>query len=268
MNRIHLIELEDMPWFPAVIRDSMTDHLSFLASRAGYVYREFAGKLAEAMKATNDDTIVELCAGGGGPSLALSRHVTSWLRTRPKVVLTDLYPNIARLELARTEGEGNVSFIATPVNACNVGREPAGFRLLFNSFHHLKPDVALACLTDAVQNRRGIAVMELVDRSIFGLIQVLFATLTAFLVAPFVKPFRWSRLLLTYIVPVIPFAIFFDGIVSCLRIYSVPELQALVNQLPPNNYRWDIRNARQRFFPVRITYLVGIPREVPSDPSH
>lgn len=259
MKRSQLIELEDLPWFPVLIRDSMTDHLSFLSSRAGRVFKTFAEKLADALKRTKDDTLVELCAGGGGPSVALAKHVAHRLGRQPDVVLTDLYPNIPRMELVSKQSGGSVRFIREPVNACAVGPDPKGFRLCFNSFHHLPEDVALACLADAVKHRRGIAVMELVDRSIFGFLQVVFATLTIFLVAPFERPFKWSRLFWVYIIPIIPFAIFFDGIVSCLRVYSPDELKALVAKLPTNNYQWDIGTSRESFLPVRITYLLGTP---------
>lgn len=259
MKRMHLIELEDQSWFPRMIRDSMTDHLSFLASRAGALYKTFAVKLAAAMKKTGDRTLVELCAGGGGPSLALSKQIAAPLGHRPHVILTDLFPNLARMEMVRVEGAGAVSYIKTPVNACNVGAEPDGFRLCFNSFHHLRPEIAIACLSDAVTHRQGIAVMELVDRSFYGFIQVIFAGFTVFLAAPFCRPFKWSRLFFTYIVPVIPLAVLFDGFVSCLRVYSPSELQDLVSQLPANDYHWEFGTAREPFSPTRITYLVGVP---------
>ena len=31
---------------------------------------------------------------------------------------------------------------------------------------------------------------------------------------PFVRPFRWSRLLFTYVIPLIPLLVLFDGTVS------------------------------------------------------
>lgn len=265
MKRRHLMELEDQPWFPASIRDCMTDHLSFLSGRGTPVYRTFVHKLAEAMRRTGDKTLVELCAGGGGPSLALSRHIAKVLGRRPDVLLTDLYPNLARMQLVSAESSGTVRYIPTPVNACAVGPDLEGFRLCFNSFHHLREEQALACIEDAVKNRRGIAVMELVDRSVFGFLQVVFASLTVWLTAPFLRPFKWSRLALTYLLPVIPFAVFFDGIASCMRIYSPTELKDLLAKLPPNSYKWDIGTSREAFAPVRITYLIGTP--APAEPK-
>jgi hypothetical protein len=43
--------------------------------------------------------------------------------------------------------------------------------------------------------------------------------LAGFLTAPFIRPFRFSRLFWTYVITVIPFVLFFDGVVPvCGRI--------------------------------------------------
>jgi hypothetical protein len=77
------------------------------------------------------------------------------------------------------------------------------------------------------------------------------------LLTPFMHPFRWSRLLWTYVIPVIPFLLWFDGIMSCLRSYSVPELEGLVAGLPRNDYEWKIGEERCGLVPIAVTYLIG-----------
>jgi hypothetical protein len=71
------------------------------------------------------------------------------------------------------------------------------------------------------------------------------------------RPFRWSRLFFTFIIPIIPFALLFDGITSCLRAYSQPELHALVEGLNTPTYQWQIGEERSGLLPV--TYLIGRP---------
>ena len=39
-----------------------------------------------------------------------------------------------------------------------------------------------------------------------------------------------------YLIPVIPFVLWFDGIVSCMRTYSLRELGELTAGLPANGY--------------------------------
>src|SRR5450432_1292837 len=56
MERVQLFEFEDLPWFPQVVRECMTDFLSFLGQRGRVVYQSFAERLAAALAVTGDDT--------------------------------------------------------------------------------------------------------------------------------------------------------------------------------------------------------------------
>ena len=51
--------------------------------------------------------------------------------------------------------------------------------------------------------------------------------LTPIAVTPLIRPLRWSRLLWTYLIPLVPVITLFEGLVSCLRTYSVQELHDL-----------------------------------------
>jgi hypothetical protein len=85
------------------------------------------------------------------------------------------------------------------------------------------------------------------------------------LTAPFIRPFRWSRLFWTYLVPALPLVLAFDVVVSCLRVYSVPELRELTAGL--DGYRWDAGTVRGKPVPIRVTYLIGVPREREAGPG-
>src|SRR2546425_11759383 len=84
---------------------------------------------------------------------------------------------------------------------------------------------ARAILADAVHNRQGIGVFEATQRRALALLLMLLAPLMMLVVTPFIRPFRWSRLLWTYLIPLVPLVTLFDGLVSCLRTYSVQELR-------------------------------------------
>jgi len=260
MERAQLFEFEDLPWFPHVVRECMTDFLSFLGQRGRSVYVRFAERLAGAAKATGDDTLLDLCSGGGGPALTIAGLLREQYGTPLRVVLTDLYPNLPRLERARAEGRGNVEFRDRPVDATAVPASLPGFRLICNAFHHLPPSAARKCLADAVAQRRGIALVEMVDRSAAGLFSVTVGTSTLLAVTPFIRPMRVSRLALTYLLPVVPLCTWWDGLVSCLRAYTPEELTSLVSGLPENDYVWDIGKLPVPYSPTSLVYLIGRPR--------
>jgi hypothetical protein len=160
-------------------------------------YVPFTERLAEVMQRTGDARVVDLCSGGGGPAVVIARDLRERLERPLEVVLTDLYPSPSRTEHARTAMPAWVQFEERPIDAQNVPADLSGFRLVCNGFHHLRPEQARACLLDAVSQRRGVALVELAQRSPWSMLQIALGTLTQLAVTPFIKPFRWSRLLHT-----------------------------------------------------------------------
>lgn len=91
------------------------------------------------------------------------------------------------------------------------------------------------------------------------MVSMLPVPLMVLLTTPFIRPFRWSRLVWTYLIPVVPVVSLFDGLVSCLRTYSVQELRELTQGLNAKNYLWEIGEIRSKAGLVRLTYLIGGP---------
>jgi hypothetical protein len=259
MARIHAFEFEDQAWFPGLIREYMTDFLSHMGGWSKIPYLPFTERLAEAMRRTGDQRMVDLCSGGGGPAVVIARDLQERLERPVGVVLTDLYPSSSRWQHARSVLPGWVELEERSVDAQDVPSDLDGFRLVCNGFHHLRPEQARACLLDAVQKRHGVALVELTQRSALSVLQIAFGTATQLAVTPFIKPFRWSRLLLTYALPVVPLCTLWDGIVSCLRVYDPDELRSLVTGLPASDYHWECGRLSVPKMPAQLTYLIGAP---------
>jgi hypothetical protein len=82
-----------------------------------------------------------------------------------------------------------------------------------------------------------------------------------FVFTPLIRPFRWSRLLFTYVVPIIPFALLFDGVVSCLRTYRPQELREMIKKLDGIEYQWAVGEHSRASGEAPITYLIGYPQD-------
>ena len=80
--------------------------------------------------------------------------------------------------------------------------------------------------------------------------------LFAWILTPRMRPFRWSRLLWTYLLPVIPFVVFWDGLVSCVRTRTPQELLHLTTRFP--DYDWTAGYAPGRW--LAAVYLIGQPK--------
>ena len=252
MPRMHLMEIEDQPWCPGVIRDAATGYLAFVARVSGHA-AALLPKLRETLARSGQNHIIDLCSGGAGPILAIAGDL------RCEITMTDLYPNIEALRATADNQRGNVHYVATPVDARAVPDDLVGLRVIFNAFHHFQPDDARAVLQDAVRARQPIAIFELVAREPGPLVGMLLTPLLTMLVMPFVQPFNWRWIPLTWLIPVIPALVLFDGVVSCLRVYSVEELRALVAAVDAPGWSWDIGRIALPGAPSPATYLVGHP---------
>ena len=254
MGRIHFFEIEDQPWCPASVRDGLTDYLQFVIA-AAKPYAPIAARLTDGIRSSGTRDVVDLCSGAGGPWPTLIESVRPDGEA-PRVTLTDRWPNEAALARAGAAAPDKIRYRGTLVDARHVPGDLPGTRTLFTAFHHFRPDDARDVLRDAASRRATIAVFESTHRSVLAVLVTLLAPIVVLLVTPAIRPFRWSRLFWTYLVPVIPLAVLFDGVVSCLRTYTPDELRDLSAGI--DGYRWDAGEARSKG-PIPVTYLIGMP---------
>ena len=256
MKRLHLFEIHDQDWCPRAIRDAETDYLQFVIAKAKS-YAPTVSILTDALQRTGTRQVLDLCSGAGGPWPWL-HPVLAERGVKVSVWLTDKYPNVDALGQSSRLTEPAVRYHPQPVDATRVPDELAGFRTMFSAFHHFRPEQARTVLADAVRKREGIAVFEGTQRSVLAMLLMLLVPLMVLLLTPFIRPFRWSRLFWTYLIPVVPLVSLFDGWVSCVRTYSVQELRELTEALDAKNYHWEIGSTSG---PIPISFLIGVPIE-------
>lgn len=237
----------------------MTDFLRFTMERFA-PYAVVAPLLASALTRLDESRIVDLCSGGGGPWLELLGRIPAAGGPAVRVTLTDAYPNRAAMARLRQKTAGAIDGEADPISATAVPDRLAGFRTMFTGLHHFPPAEARAILADAARRRSGIGVFEITERSMLSLVGMLFLPLFVLLATPFIQPFRWSRLLLTYVLPLVPLAVWFDGTVSCLRSYTPDELLAMARSRGDQRTEWAAGRIRTSPFMTSVTYLIGVPK--------
>jgi len=256
MRRLQLLELEDQPWFPAHIRNCMTDLLNFFVTFFR-MYDPVVAILHKAMKESRSSTILDLCSGGAGAVRRIKFILEEKYDFKVEVILSDLYPNKHACGRTKLLRDPSISYLPDAVDATDVPANLKGFRTLFTSFHHFDPTSAKKILTDAVNQGRGIAIFELSERSFRGALAPLFSFVLSFLATPFLRPFLLQRIFFTYILPVVPVSFLFDGLVSQMRSYTPAEMLELAHEIGARNYRWEAGFKKHGFLPLRLTYLVG-----------
>jgi hypothetical protein len=214
--------------------------------------------LAKGLRSSGGNTIVDLASGGGGGWSKLTEHLIAEFPSL-QVVLTDRFPNHDGFAAIVKENPSLFSFESNPVDARDVPAHLKGLRTQFLSFHHFQPDDARQILQNAVGSGQPIAIFEAQKRDVAHFFKFALSPIAVVLMTPFIRPFNWSRIVFTYLIPVIPLFTFWDGIVSVLRTYSVDELHEMVSSLTDtDSYLWEIGESKSGS--VSVLYVVGLPK--------
>lgn len=260
LPRVQSFEFCELPAAPPSIQ-SLTPGFLEAVFRVTRSYAVAVPPLAAALRAAGAERIVDLGSGGAGPVLLVQELLKEREGLSLPVVLTDKIPNLAAFAEAAQRRPGEVSYRAEPVDATQVPRELAGFRTMFQLFHHFPEAEARAILQDAVDSGAGIAIFEVTHRSLFCLLQTLFVPVLVLLVTPFIRPLSLARLLLTYVLPIAPLVVLWDALISTLRSYDARELVAMTEGLrqPAGAPRLVFRQGAAWHGLQRIEWLIGVP---------
>jgi hypothetical protein len=251
MQRLHLFELEDLDWVPRAVRDGGTDLLDLGFDRLSF-YGGVAPALSALLERTRATRVVDLCSGGGGGTLQMWRKLRAGGDTR-ELVLSDRHPNEAGIARVERLGDPKTRYRRESVDAMDGGGELDGVRTMSGALHHFRPDAVRALLAGIVAKRQPLAFFDVaaspkirklppVLAPIAMSLNMLLLFVGSLFLVPLVRPFRLSRLLLTYVIPAIPLLVAWDGTVSALRAYTPEELLEIARSVPgADRYTWDSR---------------------------
>lgn len=228
--------------------------------------------------------------GGGAEAQAVPGPVSNGKTAAPEdgrrqqqqpvhFVLTDLHPHIPNWALSAAASP-NVHYAPRPVDAANSPPDlletvepplpasivsggggdasappPRVFRTFHLAFHHFPDDLAARILHNALSDTSsGFAIIELQDRYFTSILSVMLLGLGVMVFAP-VFAWRWrspGTLFWTWVVPVLPFVLVWDGWMSSVRTRTVDEVQDLMRACGADEQelkKWNVRSGRRTHLP-------------------
>ena len=259
MARIHLFEFEDLSWFPNSIRESMTDYLGFVLEKLKF-YEPVAPLLEKKMAILKLNTIIDICSGSGLPVKSIFPLFNE--KNTVKFLLTDKFPNLSSYKKLKESSGGSIDYVESSVDAMNVPEELKGLRTIFSAIHHFGRDQVKRIIKDTIKKNMPIGIFDSGDKNILTILGIIFVhPIIFFFATPFIKPFRWNRIIFTYFIPIIPLCTVWDGIVSILRLYSPKMLLKLAKEADENeHFYWESGKVKNNKG-FKIVYLTGIPNK-------
>ena len=179
-------------------------------------------------------------------------------------MLTDIHPHLDAWEAAAKKSE-NLRFIAQSVDAGDAPRDlgqekgKGVFRLFNLAFHHFDDKLAARILKNTLERSAGFGIFELQGRTLSSLFTVSMMWPLLLLITPFHFWRSPGHLFFTYIVPVVPFVLVFDGWVSSLRTRSPEEVLALMEGMVEAE-GWRFRSGSEvHTWPTgEMTWFIGV----------
>ena len=256
-----LFEFEDKAWLPEAIREGMTDYLRFILN-SGNFYEPVSSLIMQLIHATGSAKVIDLCSGGGGTIEQIQKDIEEKYSLKVPFVLTDIFPNKPAYEFIQHKSGGKISYCSSPVNAGKVDERLKGVRTIFSAFHHFDKVTAREVIQNAVNAKQAIGVFDGGDKNIFIILAIIILhPIVFFLCTPFFRPLKLSRLLFTYIIPLIPLFTIWDGIVSITGLYPPQQLLDFANSVDCTGYWWKAGKVKNKYG-MQITYLMGYPAPV------
>ena len=163
-------------------------------------------------------------------------------------VMTDIYPHLPDWVKA-TKKSNNLYYVPSPVDAANAPDDllsMAGtqeknkkvFRLFSLSFHHFPDPLATRILHNTLTTSSGFAIFELQGRDLGSIFTVLGMFPLLWVGSWWWFWGDWSLLFWTYVIPVVPFVLVFDGVISCLRVRRRGEILGLIRECGASMEGW------------------------------
>ncbi|KAI9876002.1 MAG: hypothetical protein M1830_007577 [Pleopsidium flavum] len=264
--RRHWFEINDQPWFPPFLRSCVQSCLTlawtfripyFQPSSPAALVASTLHRVLGGPQNVTKYSYVDFCAGAGGPTPEVERIMNARLRAEGHepvmFALTDLHPHIEAWTAAAKKGD-RLTFCTGSVDAANapkglLGDEPDSkvFRLFNLAFHHFDDELAGRILRNSVDTAGGFGIFELQSRSPASLLTITLLGPLLFALTPFYFSHSPLHLLFTYIIPIIPLVVVFDGYVSCMRTRTPDEVLSLLenNGGLPEGEGWVIRSGSE-----------------------
>ena len=225
MKRKQITQIINVRWFPKLIKILVAEFLSWFVLKVNAT-KPFVPVIEEILEETQSKKIinVEFNIGAG-------------------------------IETVKPFLNKEIIIESIPISKFNTSEK--GVYLFVNSFHQLNSAKARNILQSIVDSGNPVVVVEGNNDSLWQIVgMTVFVPLTVLFTALFVKPFRISRIIFTYLIPILPVVIVIDGCIALLKLYNPTDLLELTSSLNKNKYECKA-GKKENGRGGKIIYLTG-----------
>lgn len=229
---MRFFEFGDLTWIPHIYHYYLRVYLMFFIKFVGYD-KLWAKQTQAFLSQTDASSIMEYGSGSGEPLMRMVSQLDCEKAKSLSYTMSDLNPFPEFVTKVNVEAPNNFTYIETSVDAANHKPQDGQAVVFINSFHHLPPKVAHYVIKNNLENGNEMLILEYVRNNLLAYFSMLGGVLIVLLTAPFVSKLKHLPLtiLFTYIIPLFPLMMLWDGLISCRRAYSSKFFDNIVKEI-------------------------------------
>jgi len=229
---MRLFEFGDLAWVPHIYHYYLRVYLIFFIKFVGY--DKLWAKQTEAFIAQNEsNSIMEYGSGSGEPLMRMVSQLNCDKAKSLSYTMSDLKPLPEFVNKVNNEAPNNFVYFESSVDAANHKPKDEQAVVFINSFHHLPPKVAHNVIKNNLENGNEMLILEYVRNNLLAYLSMLGGVLIVLLTAPFISKLKHLPLtiIFTYIIPLFPLMMLWDGLVSCRRAYNTKFFDKVIKEI-------------------------------------
>ncbi|MDA3969823.1 MAG: hypothetical protein PF442_00565, partial [Desulfobulbaceae bacterium] len=241
LKNILTFEFNDSPRCPDFIRESILEVLGASIRDAG-VYDRLAPRFIECCTEGGIREVLGIGAGSGESTAVFLDAVLQTVHTPPHIYISDLLPMVRVMAETCNRYPDLMTPIHHPVDIRNPSVAPDhDMRMVLSAFHHFDRELAATFLHDAREQKVAVFIAEPFTRSLKAFLPLFLHGFTSLARnGIFSTKMRLAKFIFTFLIPLIPLCLLWDGLVSMMRMYTEEEFMEMVAALPESDqsYQW------------------------------
>ncbi len=241
LQKILSCECNDSPHCPQFIRESILEVLGQSIRDAG-VYEKLAPRFIEFCAEAQVKDVLELGAGSGESTAVFLDAIRQTNQSPPHVYISDLFPMVEVMARTCKRFPGVLTPITEPVDIGDLGDVVShDMHMVLSAFHHLDTGVARVFLQKVQEQKSAVFIAEPFTNSLRAFVPLFLHGFTGLARnGVFSSRMRLVKFFFTFLIPLIPMCLLWDGLISMIRMYSEEEFMAVVASLPDSgqSYLW------------------------------
>jgi phospholipid N-methyltransferase len=216
----------DVDWLPNSLRCTLRDILEVVCSEPfRFYYTWILRRIEGEVSAERPDRIVELGAGNAPVTRRLAKAF-SGRPVAPKLRPTDINPDLHLYNQLHDEHKDLVEVEERSIDySKELPIDGKAIVVLSATLHHIPLQGRVGVVKNLAESGHKIMIFENMHRSLLSLFYALLAFVPALLVPLLLigRPQSWRRFLWCWVLPVAPFLLVWDGLVTCVRNWTARD---------------------------------------------